>query len=592
MRLSDYIAKFFKKKGSDICFAITGAGNLRIIESLSNVMKYVCPHHEQAAVMSAITYWRASNKLPVVTVTGGPGALNSLIGLADAHLDSIPLILLAGQEKAEYVKKQTHMRALGVQGLKMWEVVQNLTKKSYIVTNPNDIHSILEEAYLEATTGRPGPVWIEIPQDLQWVEVEDENLILASIEIKNNTVSDQDVEYILSAIKSAKRPLIWSGNGIRLSDSLEQFKSLLEKLQIPVLSTWQAADIIKDDHPLFVGRAGQYGQRHANFALQSCDLLLCLGTRVALPQRGFNDSNFAPNATKIIVDIDDTELSKFEFENYKPICSDVRQVIEKLSNKVDEIISFESWLSLCNVWKKKYSMVNEDYSSEGINSYFFIDKLSDYLNDDEIIVTDMGTSLTCTHATIRLKKDQRIITSTGLGEMGFGIPGAVGASLASGKRVVLVCGEGSLMMNLQELQTVQNLNLPIILLMLNNSGYLTIKHTHHALYKTNGNATATDASNGVTFPNFEKIAYAFDLDYQYVHDEQSFQNLLDKFHDINKSVFIEIKMPEYQELIPKMAVQINDKGEMFTPSLEYMYPFLPEDIVITEMQIARSINEH
>lgn len=592
MRLSDYIAKFFKEKGSDICFAITGAGNIRIIESLSNVMKYVCPHHEQAAVMSAITYWRTSNKLPVVTVTGGPGALNSLIGLADAHLDSIPLILLAGQEKAEYVKNQTHMRALGVQGLKMWEVVQNLTKKSYLVTNPNDIHSILEEAYLEATTGRPGPVWIEIPQDLQWVEVEDENINLPNIEIKNNTVSDQDVEYILSAIKSAKRPLIWSGNGIRLSESLVQFKSLLEKLQIPVLSTWQAADIIKDDHPLFVGRAGQYGQRHANFALQSCDLLLCLGTRVALPQRGFNDANFAPNATKIIVDIDDTELSKFEFENYKPICSDVRQVIEKLSNKVDEIISFESWLSLCNVWKKKYSMVNEDYSSEGINSYFFIDKLSDYLNDDEIIVTDMGTSLTCTHATIRLKKDQRIITSTGLGEMGFGIPGAVGASLASDKRVVLVCGEGSLMMNLQELQTVQNLNLPIILLLLNNSGYLTIKHTHHALYKTNGNAAATDARNGVTFPNFEKIAYAFDLDYQYVHDEQSFQNLLNKFHDINKSVFIEIKMPEYQELIPKMAVQINDKGEMFTPSLEYMYPFLPEDIVTTEMQIARSINEH
>ena len=592
MRLSDYIAKFFKEKGSDICFAITGAGNIRIIESLSNVMKYVCPHHEQAAVMSAITYWRASNKLPVVTVTGGPGALNSLIGLADAHLDSIPLILLAGQEKAEYVKNQTHMRALGVQGLKMWEVVQNLTKKSYLVTNPNNIHSILEEAYLEATTGRPGPVWIEIPQDLQWVEVEDENINLPNIEIKNNTISDQDVEYILSAIKSAKRPLIWSGNGIRLSDSLEQFKSLLEKLQIPVLSTWQAADIIKDDHPLFVGRAGQYGQRHANFALQSCDLLLCLGTRVALPQRGFNDANFAPNATKIIVDIDDTELSKFEFENYKPICSDVRQVIEKLSNKVDEIISFESWLSLCNVWKKKYSMVNEDYSSEGINSYFFIDKLSDYLNDDEIIVTDMGTSLTCTHATIRLRKDQRIITSTGLGEMGFGIPGAVGASLASGKRVVLVCGEGSLMMNLQELQTVQNLNLPIILLLLNNSGYLTIKHTHHALYKTNGNAAATDARNGVTFPNFEKIAYGFDLDYQYVHDEQSFLNLLDKFHDINKSVFIEIKMPEYQELIPKMAVQINDKGEMFTPSLEYMYPFLPEDIVTTEMQIARSINEH
>jgi acetolactate synthase-1/2/3 large subunit len=592
MRLTDYIAKFFKEKGSDICFAITGAGNIRIIESLSNAMKYVCPHHEQAAVMSAISYWRTSNKLPVVTVTGGPGALNSLIGLADAHLDSIPLILLAGQEKAEYVKNQAHMRALGVQGLKMWEVVQNLTKKSYLITNPDDIHSILEEAYLEATTGRPGPVWIEIPQDLQWAEVKDESSFIPDIEIKNNKLNDQDVEYILSAIKSAKRPLIWSGNGIRLSDSLEHFKNLLEKLQIPVLSTWQAADIIKDDHPLFVGRAGQYGQRHANFALQSCDLLLCLGTRVALPQRGFNDVNFAPHAKKIIVDIDNTELTKFNFEKYKPICCDVKEVIEKLSNKVNEVISFESWLDLCNLWKIKYPMVTETYSSEGINSYFFIDKMSDYLNDDEVIVTDMGTSLTCTHATIKLKKEQRLITSTGLGEMGFGLPGAVGACLASNKRVILVCGEGSLMMNLQELQTVQNLKLPIVTIMFNNGGYLTIKHTHHALYRTNGNATATDQNSGVTFPEFQKVASAFDMKYLLVDDKQSLENLFNDFDKINESMFIEIKMPQYQELIPKMAVQINDKGEMFTPSLEYMYPFLPEDVVRSEMEIARNLNEN
>ena len=592
MRMSDYIAKFFKNKGSDICFAITGAGNIRIIESLSNVMRYVCPHHEQAAVMAAITYWRTSNKLPVVTVTGGPGALNSLIGLADAHLDSIPLILLAGQEKAEYVKNQAYMRALGVQGLKMWEVVQNLTKKSYIVTNPDDIHSILEEAYIEATTGRPGPVWIEIPQDLQWADVKNENVYLQNIEIKNSIIDDQDIEYILSAIKSAKRPLIWSGNGIRLSNSTEQFKKLLQKLQVPVLSTWQAADIIKDDHPLFVGRAGQYGQRHANFALQSCDLLLCLGTRVALPQRGFNDANFAPNAKKIIVDIDSTELSKFNFENYKPICCDVKEVIDKLSAKTNEVISFKPWLNLCNIWKQKYPMVTEDYSSEGINSYFLINKLSDHMNDDEIIVTDMGTSLTCTHATIRLKKNQRLITSTGLGEMGFGVPGAIGASLGSGKRVVLVCGEGSLMMNLQELQTVSGLKLPIIILMLNNEGYLTIKHTHHALYKTEGNATATDQNNGVTFPDFKKVAYAFGFDYKMVNDKISLEELMNNLSNINTSIFVEIKMPQYQELIPKMTVQINDKGEMFTPSLEYMYPFLPDNVVKDEMDLARNLNEH
>ena len=204
----------------------------------------------------------------------------------------------------------------------------------------------------------------------------------------------------------------------------------------------------------------------------------------------------------------------------------------------------------------------------------------------------MGTSLTCTHATIKLKKDQRIITSTGLGEMGFGVPGAVGASLASGKRVVLVCGEGSLMMNLQELQTLKSLNLPVIILMLNNNGYLTIKHTHHALYKTDGNATATDSYNGVSFPNFEKVAYAFQFDYKLVDNEESFENLLKDFSSFNDSIFVEIKMPGYQELIPKMAVQINEKGEMFTPSLEYMYPFLPDDIVKNEMDIARNINEY
>ena len=588
MRLSDYIAKYFKEKGSDLCFAITGAGNLRIIESFSKIMPYVCPHHEQAAVMSAITYWRTCNKIPIVTVTGGPGALNTVIGLADAYLDSIPLIVIAGQEKLEYVNKNAHMRALGVQGIKMWEVVQNITKKSYILTDPSEIDTILDKAFLESTTGRPGPVWIEIPQDLQWVDIDPE-ISNKLPHVNESLPSNEDIYFIIEAIKKSKRPLIWSGNGIRLSNSIDIFKNLLEKIKIPVLSTWQAADIIKDDHPLFVGRAGQYGQRNANIALQSCDLLLCLGTRVALPQRGFNDLNFAPDALKIIVDIDDSELSKFEFDNYKPICCNVKHIIEKLNEKVEESYSYDSWLELCNHWKEKYPMVTEKFSQEGVNSYHFINELSKYLNDDEIIVTDMGTSLTCTHAAIKLKNDQRIITSTGLGEMGFGLPGAIGAALASRKRVVLVCGEGSLMMNLQELQTLNNLKLPIIILMLNNEGYLTIKHTHNALYKSSGDATATDGANGVTFPNFNKVSNSFDIEHYYIHDEESLNSFLSIFHTIQKSVFVEIKMPGYQELIPKMAVQINEKGEMFTPSLEYMYPFLPEEEVLQEINLARNI---
>lgn len=592
MRLSDYIANFFKDKGSDMCFAITGAGNLRIIESMSKVMNYVCPHHEQAAVMSAITYWRASSKLPIVTVTGGPGALNSLIGLADGHLDSIPVIIIAGQEKSEYLTSYSDLRALGVQGLKMWEVVQNLTKKSYIITDPNQITSVLEEAYYESLNGRPGPIWIEIPQDLQWAEV---NINSFSNEEKINEteeVSDSDIQFILDSLKNSKRPLIWAGHGIRLSNSISEFKTLLKKLQIPVLSTWQAADIITDEHPLFVGRAGQYGQRNANIALQSCDLLLCLGTRLALPQRGFNDKNFAPDALKIIVDIDEKELKKFTFDKYTPLNYNVADVVNKLNSKFQDEMKFCKWLNLCKSWKEKYPMVTEKYTSEGVNSYFFIDSLSDYLNNDEIIVTDMGTSLTCTHATIKLKENQRLITSTGLGEMGFGLPGAVGAALATGKRIVLICGEGSLMMNLQELQTVQSLGLPIVILMLNNNGYLTIKHTHNALYGSNGNATATDNNSGVTFPSFEKVAKAFDFDYTFINDEESLDLFLNKLSTYNSSKFVEIKMPAYQELIPKMSVQINDKGEMYTPSLEHMYPYLPQNVVENELSIAREINEN
>lgn len=589
MKLSDYVADFFTNKGSDICFAITGAGNIRIIESLSKSMRYVCPHHEQAAVMAAITYWRSSKKLPIVTVTGGPGALNSLIGVADAFLDSIPLILIAGQEKAEYVENDKHMRALGVQGLKMCEVVQNMTKKSYSILDPSKIKAVLEEAYYEALSGRPGPVWIEIPQDIQWSDINPDELCGFNIPQNNSLINQDDLNFIISSIKNSKRPLIWAGNGIRLSNSVDLFLGLLEKLQIPILSSWQGSDIVKDDHFLFVGRAGQYGQRHANFALQSCDLLICLGTRVALPQRGFNDGNFAPEALKIVVDIDETELSKFKFDNFKPICCDVHAVIEGLMEKVNEVISFESWKELCFNWKQKYPMVSEKITNEGLNSYFFIDKLSNYLNDDEVIVTDMGSSLTCTHATIKLKQDQRLITSTGLGEMGFGLPGAIGAALATKKRVILICGEGSLMMNLQELQTINNLKLPIIVLMFNNKGYLTIKHTHNALYKSNGNATATDQENGVSFPEFEKIAYAFDFEYKLIDSETSLNNFLYILNEINKNIFVEIIMPEYQELIPKLAIQVDKNGNIFTPSLENLYPFLPTDQLDYEMNLAKEI---
>jgi acetolactate synthase-1/2/3 large subunit len=355
-----------------------------------------------------------------------------------------------------------------------------------MLTNPNDIRYILEKAFYEAYSGRPGPVWIDIPQDLQWAQVDPEKLDgfvppqLPSIDMTAQATAT------IELIKNAKRPLLWVGHGIRLSGAEQKFRKLLDTLGVPALVTWQAADLVPDDHPLFVGRAGTYGQRFANLALQNCDLLITLGTRVALPQRGFNDQYFARAAKKVIVEIDPVELAKFKFDIDIPVLGNVSDFIDAMSIELHKTTidhtQFDACKQIYKRWQAKYPMATPpvDLDEEGINSYWFIEQLSKYLEKDHVIVTDMGTSLTCTHAGIKLKEGQRIMTSTGLGEMGFGLPGAIGAKLGSPDRpVVLIVGEGGLMMNLQEFQTMKNLGLDIKIFIVNNNGYLTIKHTHN-----------------------------------------------------------------------------------------------------------------
>ena len=593
MKVSDYISKFLKDKGVDLVFAITGSGSIRLIQSVSDAgINYVCPHIEQAGIMASLTYMRSSNKPAVMMVTGGPGASNTIIALADAHLDSLPLFVFAGQENSEYVNPPNQMRGKGVQGLDMVNVTKTLTKYSTLLTNPNNIRYVMEKAFYEAYSGRPGPVWIDIPQDLQWAQVDPEKLDGFVPPHSPSIDMTAQATATIKLIKNAKRPLLWVGHGIRLSGAEQKFRKLLETLGVPALVTWQAADLVPDDHPLFVGRAGTYGQRFANLALQNCDLLITLGTRVALPQRGFNDQYFARAAKKVIVEIDPVELAKFKFDIDIPVLGNVSDFIDAMSTELHKTTidhtQFDAWKQIYKRWQAKYPMATPpvDLDEEGINSYWFIEQLSKYLEKDHVIVTDMGTSLTCTHAGIKLKEGQRIMTSTGLGEMGFGLPGAIGAKLGSPDRpVVLIVGEGGLMMNLQEFQTMKNLGLDIKIFIVNNNGYLTIKHTHNALYKSNGEASACGRNSGVTFPDFELISKAFGFEFTRIKTSRNLDQWIQDVLTHKGPLVAEFAMKEFQELIPKSAVKIRSDGIAYSGPLEDLYPFLSAEELANEMII-------
>lgn len=602
MRVSDYIASFLLDQGVDMVFTVTGAGNVRLIESVHQAgIAYVCPHHEQAAVMAALARLRISGKPAVCLVTGGPGAANTLIAVADAHLDSIPCILIAGQEKLEFLEPPNLMRGKGVQGLDMVSIMSSVTKFATCLKRPADIRSVLEQAFHEAYSGRSGPVWVDVPQDLQWAMIEAEQLRrYVPVQATAPVYSDMQkaAANTLKLLNTAQRPLLWVGHGIRLSQCEEAFRRLFGALGVPALVSWQAADLVPDKHPLYVGRAGTYGQRWANFALQNCDLLITLGTRLALPQRGYVDAEFARAAKKVIVEIDPVEMAKFSFSIDVPVVGNVKDFIAALEQQLPAEASiakpafcFDTWSNKCRDWRERYPMAHPPKDEEmkispGVNSYWFIERLSEFLSPDDIVVTDMGTSLTCTHAAIRIKDGQRLLTSTGLGEMGFGLPAAIGAALgAPNRRVILIAGEGSLMMNLQELQTLQHLNLSVKIFLLNNNGYLTIKHTHNALFASKGHASATSPDTGVSFPDFSKIAPAFGLEFCRISTYESLDIWIQNALNASGRILAELIMPEFQELVPKSSLKLRQDGSLYSPPLEDLYPFLSHEQLAKEMII-------
>jgi acetolactate synthase-1/2/3 large subunit len=575
VKISDLIAEFLQKKNIETVFGIIGSANAHIFDSITikGYTKVVYVHHEQCAVMAAGSYYKVSGKLSSAIVTAGAGASNAITGVISNWADSVPCLVISGQESTKYIKDHKDLRMIGTQGFDISKMISSVTKYSSTILNKFEVIESLEKAYHLALDGRQGPVWIDIPFDIQSSNVNINDL--TKFAIPKVEKQDYDINEVSDLISKSKRPVILAGYGIKSSKSQKKFEKLIEKLKIPVLLSWSGLDILSFDHKYNFGTSGLYGQRRANFIVQNCDLLIVLGSRLSLPQTGYNIDNFAPNAKIVMVNNDKNELNKYSRYDIT-INDDVKNFINKLY--MSNINSYKrEWYERCVKYNNDFPLIEKthlDDNNSYDNSYVLINKLSDLLQSNDILVIGQGTPLPCGHQAFKIKDKQVITASNGLGEMGNGIPAAIGASFHN-KKVVLLDGDGSMMMNLQELQTIVGYDLPIKIIIFNNDGYLFIKHTQKMLF--NGRYAGVSPNTGLTLPNFEKISNAFNIPYFNSKKNTLQEFLLEKTYGI-----FECFMNPEQELIPKVK-GIPTVDAILAPPIEEMSPLVSLETIKNNM---------
>lgn len=594
MKVAEYIMSFVAAQGTTDVFLISGGGNMYLLDAIGKnpKLKYFCNHHEQACAIAAEAYSRSSDKLGVCLVTTGPGGANTMTGVLGAWQDSIPVLYLSGQVKRDFMPQDGDgLRELGVQGADIISIVKSITKYAVTIKDAAKIRYHLEKACYLARTGRPGPVWLDIPLDIQ-ATVIDETVLAGFDPVAEGFVqTNQDAEFhkisaVIDLLKTAERPVILAGHGIRLSKSETLFLEVVEKLQIPVVTSMGGTDVIPTDHPLFVGRPGAFGNRSGNFAIQNADLVISLGSRLHLWTIGYEYKAFAREAKKVVVDIDGAELKKKTINPDIAIQLDVKLFLSALNDHLKGVKPgvTDLWWQKCQEWKQRYPVVLPEYAQETdfVNSYFFTKVLSSVAADDEIIVTGNGTAFTGTIQAIDIKAGQRMHFNVGCASMGYDLPAAIGVAVAHpGKRIVLITGDGSLMMNLQELQTIAHHKLPIKIFLLNNKGYLAIMNTQNALMA--GNFVGAEASSGVSFPDFKKVADAFSLPYTYIKDHTNLMENVAAVLASDGPMFCELNMRKGQPLVPKVSSKKLDDGKLVSKPLEDMYPFLDREEFLSNM---------
>lgn len=586
IKVSDYVIQYLERLGVNHMFMLPGGGAMHLNDSLgrSKKIQYVVCLHEQACAIAAEAYARVTNKPGLLMVTTGPGGTNAITGVAAAYVESTPMVVVSGQVKlADQVRGQG-IRQQGMQELDIVSIVKPITKYAAMVTNPQSVKYHLDQAIYQAVHGRKGPVWLDIPLDVQ-ASMVDETSLEGWAPEGQEASGEMDLECqvlgIIETLNRSKRPVLLAGNGIRLADGLEVFGELVECLQVPVLTTWNGIDLIEDSHPLFFGRPGGLGQRYANFVQQNSDFFLSIGARMNLLQTGYNFDGFAREAVKVMVDIDANELKKINVRPQIAVCADAREFIGLLLKHRDKIKAkgrFE-WLSYARRMKSKYPIVQKaHWEQDGCaNTYALLDAITEQMGQDDIFVSgSSGTCIDVSMQVFRVKKGQRVFTTKGLASMGFGVPATIGACLAGGgRRTVCVNGDGGFQMNIQELETIRRLNLPIKIFVLNNQGYAQIHATQKNIFS--GHYVACDRGSHLTMSPVSDVAAAYGLKTFKIQNNQELPQIVKETLAYDGPVICEVIVPIELSAFPKQVSYKRPDGQMESLPLEYMNPMLPEE---------------
>jgi acetolactate synthase-1/2/3 large subunit len=599
VKLSDWVAQRLAEAGIRDVFMLTGGGAMHLNHSLGThpALTTTFTHHEQALAMAAEAYYRLTNRLAVVNVTSGPGGTNAITGVYGAFVDSIGMLVISGQVKIETTVRHTGLplRQYGDQELDIEELVRPITKYVTMVTDPRSIRYHLEKALYLATSGRPGPVWLDIPLDVQAARIDPDDLLpgfdpAELDEPWKRTDLNAAATEILDRIGRAERPVVFAGGGVRLSGAHAAFLRLIDRLGIPVVTGWNAHDALWSDHPLNCGRPGTVGDRGGNMVTQSADLLLVLGSRLNIRQVSYNWQSFAREAFKIWVDIDPVELQKPNVKPDLPVVADLADLVPALLAAPYEGPgdTHREWLEWAKERVRRFPTVLPEYREHGprIHPYVAMDELFRQLGEDDITVCGNGSACVVSFQAAEIKRGQRIWTNSGCATMGYDLPAAIGVHAATGgrQRIIAVAGDGSIMMNLQELQTIAGNGMPVKVFIVNNSGYVSIFQTHRNFF--NGVEVGGGPKSNVTFPEFSKLADAFGFAYFRAESHNDLPGAIGAALAAEGPVICEIMVDENVAFAPKLGAKSHPDGRITSPALEDLSPFLPREVLRENMRIA------
>lgn len=601
IRLADYVADFLTRHGVTDVFSVVGGGAMHLNDALGHKegLKVTYNHHEQACAIAAEAYARLENRIAAVCVTTGPGGTNALTGVVGGWLDSIPMFIISGQVRYDTTARYalqftgTPLRAMGDQEYDIVKSVEPMTKYAVMIEDPKTIRYALEKAWHLATTGRPGPVWVDIPVNYQGCFIETDEL--AGYDPTEDDaklppqVPDATIQAVLEKIRNAKRPVFHAGYGIRLSGGYEAFRSVAEKLNIPIVTYWNAVDLIEDENPLYCGRAGNMGDRPGNWAIQNADLILAVGTRISIRQVGYNWKTWARAAEVIMVDIDQAELKKPTLHVEMPIWADAKDFLTKLDAAAQAPVNAGGlWNETCLRWKREYpAVLPRQWEENGTtaNVYAFIRYLSSQLPENSLTAVSNGACCVVGNQAYVIQKGSRMANNSAIASMGYGLPAAIGTCIGGGRRnTICLEGDGSIMMNLQELQTILTNKLPIKIFLINNNGYHSIRITQTNLFNKNFVGIGEE-SGDLSFPQFQKIAEAFGYRYFSAHSNAEMKTVVDAVLKLDGPVFCEIFTDTAQVWEPKSSTKRLADGSLVSPPLEDLAPFLPREELEKQMFI-------